>query len=196
MRKNQLLFVCTIVASLLLVTGTAIAVDQPIVSANTLLVDYFANANTTGAPDATVRITNPGTSFETLCADIYVFYTDQEMAECCACAITPDGLLTLSVNSDLTSNPLTSNVPVNGVIKIVSSYQPTGCNATKVAPTPTLRAWSTHIQNTSYTITEEESQQAPLSAAEAASLDTGCGDIVGEGSGHGICTCGSGGRKR
>ncbi len=192
MRNNRLLLVCTLVASLFLV-GTAIAADEgsgKTTPGGTMTVDYFANANTAGAPDATVRITNPGTTFETLCADIYVFYPDQEMAECCACAITPDGLLTLSVNSDLTSNPLTGTVPVNGVVKIVSSST---CDPTKVVQAPTLKSWFTHIQNSKFTITEGESQAATLSGGEQGSLDAGCAAIVKEGSGHGICTCGSGG---
>jgi hypothetical protein len=182
---------------LFLVTGTAIAADQAAPSSTTLIVDYFANANTAGAPDATVRITNPGTTFENLCADIYVFYPDQEMAECCGCILTPDGLRTLSVNGDLTANPLTGTVPTTGAVKIVSSHQST-CDPRALVPTPTVRAWFTHIQNApAYTITEGESQQAALSSGEVASLDAGCAAIVREGSGHGICTCGTGDdRKR
>jgi hypothetical protein len=195
MRKNQLLLVCTLVVSLFLVTGTAIAAVEEsarLIPGDNLRVDYFANANTAGAPDATVRITNPGTTFENLCADIYVFYPDQEMAECCGCILTPDGLRTLSVNLDLTANPLTTTVPVNGVIKIVSSTGSPTCDPRALAPTPAVKAWATHIQNTTYTITEGESQQAGLSSGEVASLDAGCAAIVREGSGHGICTCGTG----
>jgi hypothetical protein len=79
---------------------------------NQILVDYFANANTPGAPDATVRVINPGTSDavsvasptrkagstggggEDLCALIYVIDANQELSECCGCYISANGLLT------------------------------------------------------------------------------------------------------
>jgi hypothetical protein len=57
----------------------------------------------------------------TLCALIYVFSADQQLAECCGCPVTPNGLLTLSVTHDLTSNSLTGDTLHTGVIKILSS---------------------------------------------------------------------------
>ena len=72
-----------------------------------LKVDYFSNANTGGAPDGTFRIRNAGASNGNLCAYIFVLDPEQEMTECCGCLQTPDGLGTLSVNVDLTGNPLT-----------------------------------------------------------------------------------------
>lgn len=80
-----------------------------------------------GISDGTVRITNVGTSGGSLCADIYVFDPYQELAECCSCKITPDGLLTLSVSDNLTANTLTGVPLSSGVVKIVSSST---CDAT------------------------------------------------------------------
>src|SRR6202035_2002031 len=81
-----------------------------------------------GIADATVRITNVGTQIGSktdpagdMCAMIYVLTPDQQLAECCGCRITPDGLLTLSINDDLTDNPLTPVIPTTGDIKIISS---------------------------------------------------------------------------
>jgi hypothetical protein len=188
MRKTQVVAVCTVVASLLLITGTAIAATgkQP---ADTLKVDYFSNANTSGAPDATLHIINPGSTFGTICADIYVFDDHQEMSECCSCSLSPDSIRTLSVNTDLTSNPLTGHILSHGAIKIASSF----CgDAAKLKPVATLRAWATHIQNSKFTITEGESQDATLSDGEASSLDRECEAIELDGSGSGICTCGTG----
>jgi hypothetical protein len=182
-----MLVVCTL--ALALCAGYAAAQTAP--PADTLKVDYFANANTAGAPDATVRITNPGTSGGNLCADIYVFYPDQEMAECCGCALTPNGLTTLSVNSNLTANPLTGTLLTSGVIKIVSSVDKGVCNPTSISPTAGLRSWATHIQNSAFTITETASQDATLSTAEQARLRNECSAIVLDGSGHGICSCGT-----
>src|SRR5271165_2841575 len=85
-----------------------------------LKVDYFANANTSGAPHGTVRITSPGTAAGNICAYIFVFDPYQEMSECCGCLNALDGLATLSINSDLTSNPLTGVTLTTGLIKILS----------------------------------------------------------------------------
>lgn len=188
MRKMQLLLVCTVVASMVLLTGTAMATEKTI-PAGTLNVDYFSNANTSGAPDATVHIVNPGTTFNTICADVYVFDDSQEMSECCSCSLSPDSIRTLSVNTDLTSNPLTGKTLSHGAIKIVSA---TCGDPAKINPVPTLRSWATHIQTSNFTITEGESQASGLSAGEITQLDNECGAIELDGSGSGICTCGTG----
>jgi hypothetical protein len=162
---------------------------------DTLNVNYFVNANTEGAPDGTVQLTNPGTSGATVCALIYVFYPDEEMTECCGCTLTPDDLRTLSINTDLTSNPLVGIPATSGVIKIVSSADTGTCDPRTITPTPSTRDWATHIIGLStggYVITEEEFQSATLSNAEISRLQAGCSAIVLEGSGHGICSCGTG----
>ncbi|MGA8866531.1 MAG: hypothetical protein WB510_06160 [Candidatus Sulfotelmatobacter sp.] len=183
MRQATLLVICALVVGLLATVAWA---QSP---ADTLKVDYFANANTASAPDGTLRITNPGTSGGNLYAAIYVFDPNQELTECCTCILTPDGLRTLSVNSDLTSNPLTGVVLTGGLIKIVSS---TGPSASKLFPTPAIRSWTTHIQNSNFSETETASQDATLSSAEQTRLNSECGSIQRVGSGHGICSCGTG----
>src|SRR5580658_1892251 len=108
-------------------------------------INYFSN-NVAGAPDATVRIDNPGLTYGNLCAMIYVFDADQQLTECCGCVETHNGLRTLSLHSDLTSNPLTGVVSRNGVIKIVSAaVNDSPCDPTSnVSPKANLRAWVTH----------------------------------------------------
>ncbi len=159
-------------------------------------VNYFANNAVTGAPDATVRVTNPGTSNGNLCAMVYVFDNDQQMNECCGCILTPDGLRTFSVTKNLTANPLTV-VTTTGDIKIVAAaVNNAPCDATaNVTPTPSLRAWATHIQNkvgTAYPITETDFSDATLSAGELSSLQADCYFVNRLGSGRGICSCGTG----
>jgi hypothetical protein len=189
MSRTKLLVACTLVAALASFGGIAVA-ENPATGGtpNVYNVDYFSNANTSGAPDGTLRIINPGTSGGNLCADIYVFDTNEEMSECCSCTTTPDGLLTLSVNNDLTSNPLTGVVLNTGVIKIVSAATSGGLCPVPTTPAPvaTLREWTTHIQ-TGGTITENPSQEASLSLAEGKALAGQCSAIVKDGSGHGIC---------
>jgi hypothetical protein len=163
-----------------------------------LKVDYFANANTSGAPDGTLRITDPGTATGNICSYIFVFDPNQELNECCGCLNTPDGLATLSVNTDLTSNPLTGVTLTTGVIKVLS-VSPIGnacplpgqTSGTDVIE-PAVRSWTTHIQNGNFAITETASQDATLSAGEVVRLRNECLAIVLDGSGHGICSCGVG----
>jgi hypothetical protein len=160
-------------------------------------VNYFSNNGVTGAPDATVRVTNPGTSNGNLCAMVYVFDNDQQMSECCGCILTPDGLRTFSVSKNLTNNPLTGAVSNNGDIKLVAAaVNNSPCDPTaNVTPTPSLRAWGTHIQNkvgTAYPITETDFSDATLSAGELASLQADCYFVNRLGSGRGICSCGTG----
>jgi hypothetical protein len=159
-------------------------------------VNYFSN-NAGSAPDATVRIDNPGLTYGNLCAMVYVFDADQQLTECCGCVETHNGLRTLSVRRDLTSNPLTGVISSNGVIKIVSAaVNNSPCDPTSnVKPTANLRAWVTHIQNavgTAWPITETESSDSTLGATELANLQAQCDFVNILGSGHGICSCGTG----
>jgi hypothetical protein len=171
--------------------GSVTAFGQTTPAADTYKVNYFSNAND-GYPTADVYIDNPGTSGGNLCAMIYVFAPDQQMAECCGCNTTPDGLLTLSVDGNLTSDPLTPVTLHSGVIKIVSSTGAPTCDPRKLTPTPALRAWGTHIQ-TGGVVTETEFLDATLSSWEVNHLQNLCKSIVANGSGYGVCNCGNGG---
>ena len=155
------------------------------------LVDYFSNANTPGAPDGTLRVDNPGVSGGNLCADIFVFDANEELSECCSCLTTPDGLLTLSMNTDVTGNPANGTLLSTGVIAIVPAATIGGvCPIpTKMTPTPALKAWATHIQTgeSGFVVTDGDSQYTALSAQNLSSLTALCGDIQVVGSGRGVC---------
>ena len=188
---RKLAVVCSLFVALVIFAGMAQAQSSP------YRVDYFSNANTGGAPDATLRLDNDGAAgASNLCADIFIFDASEELSECCSCLETPDGLRTLSVDSNLTSNPLTGVVLSTGVIKIVAAETTGGA-----CPVPThitlasngeIQSWATHIQNSNYTITETASQVSNLSSAEETNLAQQCGAIVKVGSGKGICNCGTG----
>ncbi|HEY6764888.1 MAG TPA: hypothetical protein VI386_08950 [Candidatus Sulfotelmatobacter sp.] len=190
MTKTTALVVSLLAFTLCVASGWAATTTPP---ADTLKVDYFANANTAGAPDGTLRITHPGTAAGNVCASIFVFDPEQELTECCSCLLTPDGLRTLSVNTDLTSNPLTGVILKTGLLKLVSTIPVSGACPlpTKVNATPALRAWTTHIQNGG-AVTETGSQDATLSAAEVTRLAQQCFAIKLDGSGSGVCSCGTG----
>jgi hypothetical protein len=158
-----------------------------------------------------MRITNPGTATGSgtldLCANIFVFRRDQQLAECCSCLVTPNGLRTLSVDFDLANNALTPGAIGEGVIKIVSSDTDSAgkCPLSRAGdntytPTPALRAWLSHNQDVSGGLqgsavnqgTETHFQCADLSAAELRKLQSNCGFIFSQGSGAGQCKCGRG----
>lgn len=180
-----------LVALSLLTVGLGVASAQDVYKVN-----YFSNANTSYAPDGTVRIDNPGVTGGNLCAMIYVFAYDQQLSECCGCLETPNGLQTLSIDYNLNSNPLTGVKPSSGVIKVVSAaVNNSPCDPTSsVTPTATLRVWATHIQNkvgSAYRITETESSDATLGSTELSNLQADCAFAVLLGSGQGICSCGT-----
>lgn len=180
-----------VIALLVLGLSSGVAMAQDVFKIN-----YFSN-NAAPAPDATVRIDNPGLTYGNLCAMIYVFDADQQLSECCGCVETHNGLRTLSVRTNLTSNPLTGVVSRNGVIKVVSAaVNNSPCDpSANVTPRANLRVWATHIQNavgTAWPITETESSDSTLGATELANLQAQCAFIGILGSGQGICSCGTG----
>jgi hypothetical protein len=163
-------FTCKALFLALVIVGL-VSIGAGVASAQDVYkVNYFSN-NAGTAPDATVRIDNPGLTYGNLCAMVYVFDADQQMTECCGCVETHNGLRTLSVRNNLTSNPLTGVRSSNGVIKIVSAaVNNSPCDPTSnVTPKANLRAWVTHIQNavgTAWPITETESSDSTLGATE------------------------------
>jgi hypothetical protein len=163
--------------------------------ADSFKVNYFSGANSEEIPDSTVQITNVGTNIGPgnpsgdMGALIFVFDSNQELTECCGCKITPDGLLTLSVDNDLAANPLTGNYLTSGLIKIVGATL--SSTPSSITPLPGLRAWATHIQPSGTATTETAFSDATLSAGELKALEQACSFIFHEGSGHGLCDCGS-----
>ena len=172
MKKLGFLMLLLTLATML--GGTALAQGDN----SSYFVTYFSNANTTGAPDATVRAVNDGDTENNLYASIYVFDDSEELTECCSCVITPDGLLSEAVNTDLTANPLTHIKPTRGVIKIISSSTESDVSTLFAANTPTagIRAWATHVQKlpTGYAVTETPFADANLAPSEQSMLEALC----------------------
>ena len=210
--KKLGLLLFPLLAITLMLGGNAFASGVYEVDPSVYFVTYYSNAHTVGAPDATVRIINDGDlstgtgeciNFEcggNLWADIFVFDDSQELQECCSCEVTADGLLSESVNLNLTANTLTGKVLTRGVIKVISDpggypYDPT--------PGAGLRAWSTHIQATSvvfaagkapsekspFYVTETEMADSNLVTDELERLGALCSFDVTLGSGQGVCSC-------
>jgi len=141
---------------------------------------------------------DPTTREGTVCADFYVFDTNQEMVECCSCPITANGLLRLSVPLSLLDNPLTGGfAPTRGVIKIVADA---GCNEQTIT-TPVPGGLRAFISNPQFGngerldflgTVEEQFAPVPLQAAERAFLGQACSFVQYLGSGRGLCQCNGG----
>ncbi len=190
-------------AMLVLVAIPSLAQTSP------YLVGYFSNnPGPGGAADQQVRLINFGAAGTPLtspagdvCANVYVFDANQEMVACCSCRITPNGLLTLSVANGLTNNPVTSVVPVNGDIKIVSTAAagaaPCTPLTTNAGVLDSTTGFGTHLQTSGGTaagtfITETELAEAPaavIGGAEGAFLLQACQFARYLGSNKGVCTC-------
>jgi len=183
------------VLAVFLLAGAGLASAQDVYKLN-----YFSNNTMPGAPDATVRIDNPGLTYGNLCAMIYVFAADQQLAECCGCIQSHNNLTAYSVETNLASpaRTLTGEFTPSGVIKIISALPNSSgiCDPTSAyKPTANLRAWGTHIQNkvgTAFPITETEFSDSTLGATELANLQAQCSFAQLLGSGFGVCSCASG----
>jgi hypothetical protein len=104
-------------------------------------VGYAANLN---IGDSVLSLSNDGRSGGVfgnipapfregnICANIYVFDPQEEEIGCCACLVTPNGLNSLSVKSDLISNNLTPAVPTSVTIMLINTAP--GNSGTGAAP--------------------------------------------------------------
>lgn len=173
---------------------------QPVINGQYDVTHFDVNAG-----DGTVRLINPTTTSDgMLCAMIYVFDAHEELQECCGCPVTNNGLRTISTLSNLTPNPLTgagTNLKT-GVIKMVTTAINGSNNIWGICNPGVsynvdavgLRAWSTHTfaVGGSPQVTEEGFIRSPLSSSEIGALTSTCAYIHMNGSGNGICTCGTG----
>src|SRR5450755_3666968 len=186
--------------------------------------NYFSNNTAAGAPHATLRVTNDGSgaspavvvvgalqvtqpvandglSEDGLCANVYVFDDSQEFKECCSCPISPNGMRTWDIHTDLNSNPANGVVANQGLIQVVSTHATStggGCDPTggfniffgvggSLTLEPEVEAWATHVQVSNlpnsksvpkilptYSLTETEAIEAELSSAEETTLILQC----------------------
>jgi len=188
-----------VVAALVGLAGTGMAWGQAPAVAPSLIVDYYAGAGNRVFPTpyaGTLRLDNPGSTggispTGDLWALIYVFDADQQLVECCGCLLTPDGLRTIDVNHDLTSNPNNGlfSLSGTGVIKVASSSNRNP--GVPIVFKGTILGWGTH-ENHGGSITETTSQKVTVSQGEANRLAAVCAIIESNSSGAGICSCGSG----
>lgn len=192
-----------------LATCVAAFAQNPITADSPFQVRYASNL---GAGDSVINITNTGARGAAnqsgttagitgaICANVYAFSADEQLVSCCSCPVTPNGLVSLSVKSDLISNTLTPAVPTSVVVKIVATV-PTGgtCNSSAATVglanggatlSNGLAAWGTTLHagpTGAFGVTETAFTPATLSTGEANRLGSLCTFIINNGSGFGIC---------
>jgi len=163
-----------------------------------LTVNYFNSP--ADAPDTTLQVAQSSDIAPQLCAMIYVFDADQQMSECCGCVTSHDGLMTLSYQKDLLSNPLTGVKSLAGTVVVVAADQANNstCDASAMTPLGSMTSWSTSLEPAGqgqYTVQESPASASPLSDTQSSSFQAQCYFIKTLGSGQGTCSCGSGDRK-
>ena len=176
-------------------------------------VRYMSNLN---AADSLINIVNVGTVSGNdpagrICANIYVFDPNEEPVTCCACAVTPNGLVSVTALNSL-SNPLTFNNPSSVVVKILYTPYSGGCDAgalpTTTAPLPAAfpfpfpalarggQAWAAtahglvpngQVNPTAYSMTETRFDNSSLSPTEYVKLVSICNFIETYASRFGLC---------
>ena len=187
------------IALAVLASGVVAFAQNPITADSPFQVRYAANL---ALGDSVINITNTGATGGNICVNVYTFSPDEQEVSCCSCNVTPNALVSLSVDRDLISNTLTPAHPTSVVVKLLATSGGS-CNAATAgsgasALAPGLAAWGTTIHALSIVgiitpatpalaLTETAFTPATLSAAEQARITSLCGFIQANGSGFGIC---------
>ena len=179
--------------------------QNPITADSPFQVRYAANL---ALGDSVINIRNTGATGGNICVNVYTFSPDEQEVSCCSCTVTPNALVSLSVDRDLISNTLRPAHPASVVVKLLATSGGS-CNAATAgsgasALAPGLAAWGTTIHALSTVgiispatpaLALTETAFTPtLSAAEQARITSLCGFIQANGSGFDSCnSCGLGG---
>ncbi len=200
--RNVLLAILALAMVAFAQPATVDAPFQVRYAANTTFGESYINITNDGANGAPLLGPGFGDQRGNICVNVYAFSPDEQMISCCSCLVTPNGLVNLGVNRDLTSKTLTGIIPTSVVIKLVASLtggtpagSGTSCtnSAASIATAtlvPGMLAWGTtnHLAPSgAYQVTETPFSPAILSPGELASLSGRCASILGNGSGFGVC---------
>jgi hypothetical protein len=170
-------------------------------AANTDPESYIIITNTAayGAP-----LLGPGfgAAAGNICVNVYAFDPAEELISCCSCLVTPDQTVNLGVNTDLLAKTLTGAVPTSVTVKLLATLaggDGTGSTCTNSAASVTtanlatgsLAAWGTTLHTTptaaTFATTESAFTPATPNSGELASIGNRCANILGNGSGFGVC---------
>ena len=217
LRLGILMRLLNVVTAALALTTVAFSQDDngsfyPIdVRFDSFQVRYAANLN---KGDSVINITNVGgniaingaeSTTNNICVNVYAFDPSEEMVSCCSCIVTPNALVSLSVQGDLISNTLSPSTPTSLVIKLVSTdptQQPCDPGVLEMGGVG-MRAWGTTLHalpDGTYGVVESGFQfggnpaDGAINPFERTHLSSFCSFIENNGSGFGLCkSCRAGG---
>jgi hypothetical protein len=166
-------------------------------AANPSAGESYINIINDGANGAVLLGPGLGASAGNICVNVYAFAPDEQEISCCSCLITPNSVVNLGVTADLTGETLTGVVPTSVVVGLVATLagatgSGTSCSGSAYTAGHLVNgmiAYGTTPQPAGnvYNAVEHTFVPATLSAGEYASIVARCANIVGNGSGFGIC---------
>ena len=175
-------------------------------AANLGLGESYINIVNTGAAGAPLLGPGLGAQVGNLCVNVYAFDPGEELISCCSCYVTPDQVVNLGVNRDLTAKTLTGVIPSSVTVKLLATLagaDGTGgaasCknSAALAIATPTvlgngMAAWGTTLHAApGGGVSTTETPFTPttiLGGADITSLANRCSAIIGNASTFGICS--------
>ena len=171
-------------------------------AANLQFGESYIDIVNTGANGAPLLGPGFGGASGNICVNVYAFDPGEQLISCCSCLVTPDQVVNLGVNRDLTVKTLTGMIPTSVTVKVLATLAGTGgagttcTNSAAIASTAAIvsgmAAWGTTLHATpvagTYATTETPFTPATLSGGELASITGRCAAIIGNGSGFGICS--------
>jgi len=102
-------------------TDPADTIYQVRYAANLNIGESYINIVNTGAQGAALLGPGLGPQPGNICVNVYAFDPGEEMVSCCSCYVTPDQVVNLGVNRDLTSKTLTGVIPSSVTIKLLAT---------------------------------------------------------------------------
>jgi hypothetical protein len=180
-------------------------------AANPSAGESYVNIINTGANGAPLLgpggISGLNTAAGNTCVNVYAFDPGEELVACCSCLLTPNQVVNLGVNANLTIKTETGIIPTSVTIKLLNTLAGAGGTGTSCTNSAAsagstafpivngMVAYGTTPQpaGTVYSAVEHPFIPSTLSTGELASITGRCAGIVGNASGYGIClTCRSG----
>ena len=183
-------------------TSTFDAAFQVSYAANPSAGESYINMVNTGANGDPLLGPGFGGAAGNTCVNVYVFDPGEELIACCSCLLTPNQVVHLGVNANLTINTQSGVIPASVTIKLLNTLAGstgTSTNCTNSASAAGganfpvvsgLVAYGTTPQQLgsgAYNMVEHPFVPATLSADELSSITGRCA-ILGNASGYGICT--------
>ena len=184
------------------VAGWVVSMNQDVpfqvsYAANPSAGESYINIVNTGANGNSALGPGYGPQYGNICVNVYAFAPDEQEISCCSCLVTPNSVVNLGVNRDLTSMTLTGVVPSSVVIKLVSTLAGSGGSGTSCSQSAATEGTSgdgygglwhhastrgSHLPSVEHTFAS-----STLSKGEWDSITGRCAGILGNGSSFGIC---------